>query len=512
MDFDKKIAFVIFGFFLIFFVLSSDGHRYTIDEDMAAQQSKRIVTQQIPLEFVPGETHLYYDYPYFKNPKTAPICYDGILCSGTPIGYSLTQIPFISLNYIFQFVNDDTIVWSTDDFSDTHYVFWRNSLDSDFTFLELFYGPFFSSLIICIFYLTCRSFNFQIKSSILVSGILAFSTLIWAYSQTSLNVVPLTFFMLLGFFFIKKFLNSHNVSALLFSGLSLGFGFLVRNDAILFIFPLSALLVWYVIKKKQIKKIIPYFSSIFGFYLIYLAVNYLRFHVSPFITTEKSVGYLSNIGSGSTPVGEGLFGLLFSPGVGLFIFVPIILTIFFSFPNFFKQHKLECISIVSIFIFILIYYSTSISWHGLVSWGPRYLYSIIPFLILPLAAAIENKNFSIKIASIILAGIGFFFNLVYIVNDIHWFVWGQINHSGLFGIDRQIDGIKDHLNIDPTIIWTFQYSQLTHSIDLFFNNTQFDLFFLKLFGNEIFILSVIGIFVIFFVVLRFLFFNKKIPQ
>ena len=252
MDFDKKIAFVIFGFFLIFFVLSSDGHRYTIDEDMAAQQSKRIVTQQIPLEFVPGETHLYYDYPYFKNPKTAPICYDGILCSGTPIGYSLTQIPFISLNYIFQFVNDDSIVWSTDDFSDTHYVFWRNSLDSDFTFLELFYGPFFSSLIICIFYLTCRSFNFQIKSSILVSGILAFSTLIWAYSQTSLNSVPVTFFILLGFYLLRKFQLINSIKYLSFSAISFGFAFLIREETVLIIIISLLFVIYSTIKSKNL--------------------------------------------------------------------------------------------------------------------------------------------------------------------------------------------------------------------------------------------------------------------
>ncbi len=34
-------------------------------------------------------------------------------------------------------------------------------------------------------------------------------------------------------------------------------------------------------------------------------------------------------------------GLLFSPGVGLFFFVPILFTVFFSFTDFFKKHKKE---------------------------------------------------------------------------------------------------------------------------------------------------------------------------
>ena len=109
--------------------------------------------------------------------------------------------------------------------------------------MELFYGPFFSSLSVAIFFLICIEQKFSRTNSIILTLILAFSTTVWAYSNTSLNLVPGLFFVLLGYLFFKKFQNLGQYRFLIFSSAAFGFGFLIRSDVILFILPIWIFLI-----------------------------------------------------------------------------------------------------------------------------------------------------------------------------------------------------------------------------------------------------------------------------
>ena len=133
----------------------------------------------------------------------------------------------------------------------------------------------------------------------------------------------------------------------------------------------------------------------------------------------------------------------------------------------------------------MIYYGHIEFWHGLVSWSARYLLLFIPFFLLPLGASLElRKNTFLRINLIALGILGFFFNLVYIIQDVSWFVWGSPARTGLFSLGD----VQTALYIHNAVIWTFEYSQLTHSIINVFSNLQIDLFFVKLFGAPIFII------------------------
>ena len=77
-------------------------------------------------------------------------------------------------------------------------------------------------------------------------------------------------------------------------------------------------------------------------------------------------------------------------------------TIFFSFIDFFRRNKSECVLILSFFVLNIIYHTaTTGGWHGLVGWGPRYLFLMIPFLLIPLGASLEQRK-RWKILTIIL--------------------------------------------------------------------------------------------------------------
>ena len=58
--FSKRILFLIFGIVFTVFLFTSDGHRYTLDEDITHQQSLRLATQiPHPLYFDGSTTTMF---------------------------------------------------------------------------------------------------------------------------------------------------------------------------------------------------------------------------------------------------------------------------------------------------------------------------------------------------------------------------------------------------------------------------------------------------------------------
>ena len=196
----KKIFFLIFGIVFIIFLFTSDGHRYTMDEDMGAQMALGMTTLEPHPDFVEGGTELesknfFYMWRILNPYNTGLPCSNGITCFPVSVFYSATEVPFIALNHYYHIITNDTHVFSIEDFADAHYVFWRNSENPDFVFLELFYGPLILALSVGIFFLVCLEHKFTRQNSIILSFVLAFSTKIWAYSTTSLYGVPTVFFI-----------------------------------------------------------------------------------------------------------------------------------------------------------------------------------------------------------------------------------------------------------------------------------------------------------------------------
>ena len=128
---------------------------------------------------------------------------------------------------------------------------------------------------------------------------------------------------------------------------------------------------------------------------------------------------------------------------------------------------------------------------------------ILALFILPLGASIEQrKNISFRLSIIVLAIPGVFFNLVYLLQDVSWFVWGiMATRSGhLYDI-----GGAANLWISPLVLWTFEYSQLTQSIISLFTFDH-DIFLLHTFGAGIYTL-IVGIVL---VPLIFVFFQRTL--
>ena len=161
---------------------------------------------------------------------------------------------------------------------------------------------------------------------------------------------------------------------------------------------------------------------------------------------------------------------------------------------------------ISFAVFFVFFYGTNSYWHGFNGWGARYLLPIVPFLILPLGASIEKRtNFFFKIPIILLGVVGFLINLVYLLQDVAYFVWGFFgsDERGLYSLARKADGNVHDLWINPVIIWSFEFSQIVQSTLWLFAKPQLDLFLAKIFGIELFVACLVIIIpVLFFMLVK----------
>ena len=108
-------------------------------------------------------------------------------------------------------------------------------------------------------------------------------------------------------------------------------------------------------------------------------------------------------------------------------------------------------------------------------------------MLIPLGATLEKtSNKMIMISIIFLALLGVIFNLVYVLQDVPWFVWDFASTSnGLYALGSFGDS---PLGINLLTLWTFEYSQLTHSILLAFTNFQPDVLLLIVMGPILFLI------------------------
>ena len=85
------------------------------------------------------------------------------------------------------------------------------------------------------------------------------------------------------------------------------------------------------------------------------------------------------------------FNLLLSPGKGLLLFAPVVLLSLSGFNAFRRSHREEAVLCFAMFAAFFAFLSVFTIWHGDWSWGPRYLYITMPFLILPVSALLNDE-------------------------------------------------------------------------------------------------------------------------
>ncbi len=172
----------------------------------------------------------------------------------------------------------------------------------------------------------------------------------------------------------------------LLGGLALGLGVLVKTaNAILL--PWAALYALWLARSLDGRSAVRWLAG-FGFgglapLLAVAAYNYARFQ-SVFVT-----GYGEDAGKFTCPFFAGLYGLVLSPGRGIVWHHPLILLGLAGAWLFWRRGRAETVFIFGVAATYLALYSKYFTWEGGWCWGPRYLVTVMPLLLLPAVPAAQ---------------------------------------------------------------------------------------------------------------------------
>jgi hypothetical protein len=121
--------------------------------------------------------------------------------------------------------------------------------------------------------------------------------------------------------------------------------------------------------------------------IVQIGYNYLRYHdtSNPFFRSgyEREPGF-------STPLLEGLWGLLFSPGKSIFLYAPVVILapvgLWLMYRRGDLAGKVASLLMVASTAASLVFNAMWWAWTGNFAWGPRLIMPVLPLLVWPLAA------------------------------------------------------------------------------------------------------------------------------
>jgi hypothetical protein len=253
-------------------------------------------------------------------------------------------------------------------------------------------------------FLFAISLGYSRSASLLVAICYGLGTIAWPLAKQPFDHTIETFFILLSVYFVYQHSVNKRGAYLIYSAFSLGFAFITRPTSILVIPPLFIFLFMSYVKEYDlrgaitslIKGVILFSIAFLPFVCLSLWYNYYRFG-SIFETGYQLVAERTGLSFFTgTPLLTGLSGLLISPGKGFFYYSPVAILFFFSIKFFIKRHRGLAISFILIMLSYLIFISKNVYWHGDWAWGPRYLLTLTPFIIIPIAEIFDSDTWSKK--------------------------------------------------------------------------------------------------------------------
>jgi hypothetical protein len=250
--------------------------------------------------------------------------------------------------------------------------------------------------------LFCSFLGYSKRSSLAAAIFYGLGSIAWPYAKHPSDHIIETLFVLLSVYLMYIYILQKKPYFLIFSALSIGYALNTRLTSSLILPALYFMIIWEYIDNRtmpgSLKKLISD-TAIFSITLLPFAgfilwYNHYRFG-SVFETGYQLVAARTGIKFFTgTPLLTGLFGLLISPGKGIFFYSPVVVFFFFSIIPFYKKHPVPAIIFIYIILSTLLFISKNIYWHGDWAWGPRFVFAITPFLIIPAANLFDSDGWA----------------------------------------------------------------------------------------------------------------------
>ena len=248
--------------------------------------------------------------------------------------------------------------------------------------------PFTSALICLAFFFAARDLFESVSTSVVLSLLLAFGTMIWPYSKMGMELQH-TLWTIMAVWMIIRWHKSSDGKHLVLAGLFSGFIILTKIYGVITCGAISIYILIDVLSNKDRRKnavsdIIRFSVPVVFCIILFLLFNYVRYG-SMFLGDRYNVQYETK----KVPLWEPLYGFFFSSGKSIFIYNPVLLISLFCIKPFFKNHPRLKYLFLLVFGFGLIFHSLFWIWTD-ETWGPRKLHYLVPLALLPAGYFIQK--------------------------------------------------------------------------------------------------------------------------
>lgn len=265
-------------------------------------------------------------------------------------------------------------------------------------------------------FLSARQLQFSRGVSGATALLFGLATPAWVYAKQYWSEPFALFTLFATFYFLQRFRVESRERDALIAGVMLGLAITIR-------YPNAALVpffAWYAFDLRNILRAprsnpqtrgLARFVFALAFFALTIAYyNWARYG-NPLTTGYRADETFDN------PILFGLYALLFSPGKGLFVYVPFLAALPVALALFIPRAKRESVLFGVILAFYLLLFSIWSGWHGGTNWSPRYLVPLLPFATLMIAPAVElatsRRGFAIVFA--MLAALSFAIQLIGVI-------------------------------------------------------------------------------------------------
>ena len=242
-----------------------------------------------------------------------------------------------------------------------------------------------------VFRIATERFEFTLRIGLFLALGFGLSTIAWYYSEDFMSEPATTFFLLSAVYWVTG--KDRATRDLLWAGTFLALAVSCRLAALVVIpgVIFYQWMVWAESAEKDIKQLVmdllrPAIPVVAVLMLI-MIYNYLRFG-GPLETGYEKI-------SGRFLLG--FFGILFSPGKSLFLFNPLTLFGCLAFMFFLREQRKTALLFGWLIVSHLVLFSFWHSWQGGMSWGPRLMLVVLPYLILPIGFLLREHKQAVKI-------------------------------------------------------------------------------------------------------------------
>ena len=291
-----------------------------------------------------------------------------------------------------------------------------------------------------VFRIATERFEFTLRIGLFLALGFGLSTIAWYYSEDFMSEPATTFFLLSAVYWVTG--KDRATRDLLWAGTFLALAVSCRLAALVVIpgFIFYQWMVWAESEEKDIKQLVmdllrPAIPVVAVLMLI-MIYNYLRFG-GPLETGYEKI-------SGRFLLG--FFGILFSPGKSLFLFNPLTLFGCLASMFFLREQRKTALLFGWLVVSHLVLFSFWHSWQGGMSWGPRLMLVVLPYLILPIGFLLREHKQAVKIPVLLALVVGILIQLPSVTVNVARYYYEMSRDFGSLGHDQ--------------ILFSPEYSQL----------------------------------------------------